>query len=168
MGVAIALIAGSIAGVASAHWAIDRASVTAIGPWRSWTGGGPYTAAHYLLSGRLPPARGLDLVFEASSDSQGERLDGDCDYTLTGRRIGARWWRIAAPAGGSAVTSTRAIGEPDGSIRISLSREPRPGNWMRPGTSGSFTLQLTLKSESSRRTSAAVIELPQIARGGCR
>lgn len=166
--VVIALLAGAILGIASAHWAIDRTAAAAAGPWRSWTGSGPYASAHFLLTGRLPPAHGIDMVFEANTDSAGDALDGDCDYVLKGRRMGARWWRIAVPDGIASVTSARAVGEPDGSTIVRVSQEPQPGNWLRLEDGASFALSLTLKTETARRSGAAIVEVPEIVRGECR
>ncbi|CAN5276605.1 hypothetical protein BH10PSE7_BH10PSE7_23520 [soil metagenome] len=167
-GVVIAFLVGGIGGVASAHWAIDRAATASSGSWRSWIGNGPYASAHYLLGGQLPPARGVDLLYEADRDGEGQPLDSSCDYVLSGSAIGARWWRISVPGETGAINSAGAIGEPDGTLKLTVSRSTLPGNRMSPGDAGRYTLLLTLKADSPRRGGISVVELPRITRGECR
>ena len=55
----------------------------------------PYVNAHYLMFGRLPPALGQELLFEAGQDDDGAALDASCDYVIQGPRLTARWWQLA-------------------------------------------------------------------------
>src|SRR5262245_33880961 len=133
------LFAGVVIGIVSAQWSIEKtetAMTAGGGPWKSWFSGtasirDPYANAHYLMFGRLPPALGQELLFEAAQDDEGAALDGSCDYVLTGPRFAARWWQLAladestGEASTVTLSSQRFIGEPDGSLRIELSREPK-------------------------------------------
>jgi hypothetical protein len=168
LGVAIALLIGGLGGIASAHWAIDRAASAASGSWRTWIGNSPYTSAHYLLEGRLPPARGVDLIYEADKDTEGRPLAGTCDYALSGSALAARWWRVSTPGSDEAVASSGAIGEPDGTVRLVMSNSTRPGNRLSPGNTGQYTLYLTLKADAPRRSGVSIVQLPRIVQEGCR
>lgn len=175
------LFAGVVLGVVTAQWSVEKtatAMTTGGGPWKSWFSGtasirDPYVNAHYLMFGRLPPALGQELLFEASEDDEGAALDGSCDYVLAGPRLSARWWQLALADGetgqpsGITLSSPRFIGEPDGTMRIALSREPKSGNWLNPGDVSHFALVLKLRPGSGLNASASVVTLPRIRREGC-
>src|SRR5687768_967343 len=140
------IFAGVVLGMVSAQWSIERTATAMTaggGPWKSWFSGtasirDPYASAHYLMFGRLPPALGQELLFEASVDDDGTALDASCDYLLTGPRLAARWWQLAltdeetGQPTNVTLSSPRAIGEADGTMRIAISREPKTGNWINP------------------------------------
>lgn len=175
------LFAGVVLGVMSAQWSIDRKATAMTqggGPWRSWFSGtasirDPYANAHYLMFGRLPPALGQELLFEAAQDDDGATLDASCDYVITGPRLSARWWQLAladeetgTPAA-AALSSPRLIGEADGTLRIAISREPKTGNWIDPGDISRFVLVLKLRPGSGLNAAASVVTLPRIKREAC-
>src|SRR5207248_9408925 len=121
---------------------------TSAGAWKIWRdegeeAGGPYGTAHYLLSGRLPPALSQTRIYETERDDDDNLLDGSCEYTMSGPAQGAHWWEVSIvdPAGPanpsemrvSAVSSAQIVSGSDGSFTVTIAREPRPGNWMSPG-----------------------------------
>lgn len=175
------IFAGVVIGIVSAQWSIEKtatAMTAAGGPWKSWFSGtasirDPYAQAHYLMFGRLPPALGQELLFEAAQDDEGAALDASCDYVLTGPRPAARWWQLAvadeesgSPAAVS-LSSPRLIGEPDGTMRIQISREPKAGNWIDPGDISRFVMVLKLRPGSGLNAGASVVTLPRIKREAC-
>jgi len=175
------LFFGSVIGIVTAQWSIER-SATAMtgggGPWKSWFSGtasirNPYVNAHYLMFGRLPPALGQELLFEARRDDDGSALDADCDYVIQGPRLSARWWQLAladddaTQPSAITFTSQRLISETDGSLRITISRTPKAGNWINPGDLSSFALVLKLRPGSGLNNPASVVMLPRIKREAC-
>lgn len=170
---AIAVVAGGvIAGFSSAHWAMER--VAGDGPWRRQQApddaGNPYVIARQMLKGYLPsPAPGtMDFVLDRDGD--GALLDPDCDYLLSGRMPPALWWSLSAGGGeglGTAVTPGSAIHEADGSLRVAISGEPKPGNVIQPPQGGMFVLRFRLLA---RAQDSGVAKTPVLAfaRGECR
>ena len=183
---ATCLFFGVVAGIASAQWLVER-SATAMpagdGTWRAWIsavrgGGNPYVSAHHVLLGRLPPPAGQEIVFETDQDEQGGALTADCAYVVTGRAPGARWWQLAIAASdgvlpdaaderASMISSSHVIGEPDGSYRITILRDPAPGNWISPGELSSFKLYLKIKAGLGTTEATSIIALPRVERGAC-
>ncbi|MGE4251078.1 MAG: DUF1214 domain-containing protein [Parvibaculaceae bacterium] len=175
------IFAGVVLGIVTAQWSIERTATAMTaggGPWKSWFSGtasirDPYANAHYLMFGRLPPALGQELMFEAGQDDEGAALDASCDYVLTGPRLAARWWQLALAdeetGEPSAVTlsSPRLVGEPDGTMRITISREPKTGNWINPGPMSRFVMVLKLRPGSGLNAGASVVTLPRIKREAC-
>ncbi|MGE3871781.1 MAG: DUF1214 domain-containing protein [Parvibaculaceae bacterium] len=175
------LFAGVVLGIMTAQWSIEKTATAMTaggGPWKSWFSGtasirDPYANAHYLMFGRLPPALGQELLFEAGQDDEGNTLDGSCDYVLTGPRFAARWWQLAladeSTGEPSTVTlsSARFIGEPDGSLRIQISREPKTGNWIDSGDISRFVMVLKLRPGTGLNAAASVVILPRIKREAC-
>jgi hypothetical protein len=180
------LFFGTIAGIASAQWFVER-SATAMpsgdGAWRAWIsafhgGANPYVNAHHILLGRLPPSAGQELVFETERDEQGGALSADCAYVVTGRAPGARWWQLAIagtdgvladPSNSRAamMSSAHVIGEPDGTYRIAILRDPSPGNWISPGELSSFKLYFKIKPGLGTTEATSIIALPRVERGAC-
>ncbi len=176
------LAGGIIAGISSAFLATQTFGTTAAikdSPWemRDNSPGSavhPYTTAHYLLDGRLPPSAGQFLELTAEHDAGGKPINASCDYLLTlpaGKT--PRWWSIAAFAGrltadGSTLMNQSAVAETDGSFRIAVTRHPQPGNWIKAPASGRFTL-LYMSSKSQAGTSGrpATPALFTIATSGC-
>ncbi|HTN97308.1 MAG TPA: DUF1214 domain-containing protein [Nordella sp.] len=172
---------GGVIGIVSAQWSIERTATAMTaggGPWKSWFSGtasirNPYINAHYLMFGRLPPALGQELLFEATRDDDGSSLDADCDYVIQGPRLSARWWQLALAddeakePSGITFASPRLIAEPDGSMRVTISRTPKAGNWVNPGDLSRFALVLKLRPGSGLNNAASVVMLPRIKREAC-
>lgn len=169
---AIAAVAGGvIAGFSSAHWAMERGAGD--GPWRREQApddaGNPYAIARQMLKGYLPPAAPGTMDFVLERDGDGALLDPDCDYLLSGRMPPALWWSLSTGGGAglpASVTPGSAVYEADGSLRVAISNEPKPGNVIRPPR-GVFVLRLRLLA---RAQDSGVAKTPVLAfaRGECR
>lgn len=137
--------------------------VRTLGAWKVWPQAGssdatPYSRLHFLSSGQLPPSHFNRLDFEASHDDEGRRLDSSCSYRLEGNRPESRWWALSLhpESGGDGdrraqmreLPSNGAIYRPDGSLRISIDRLARPGNWLAAPSGGSFVLILHLFNDT--------------------
>lgn len=163
IGGSLFLTAGALAGMASAVSAIELYGATPAAPgsvWQSWevtgrSGAHPYTLAHFLMSGRFPPAAGQMREFSAQRASDGSILTAGCQYVLTAKPAPAHWWSIALSASGATaasantiMTSETAIAEYDGTLKLTVSRSPASGNWVRPPVAGGFTVLFTVAEPS--------------------
>jgi hypothetical protein len=177
----LSVVAGILAGLASAVAAIELYSATAVAPespWLSWDISAdskvrPYALDHYLMAGRFPPAAGQMREFSAQKASDGSALDGTCGYTLTVSPAPALWWTMSVSSSGSTgiapnavITADTAIAENDGSLRIAVSRMPVSGNWIRPPSTNDFTL-LYMIAEPSSNFSRGPLPMFTIERSGC-
>ena len=157
------LTVGVIIGLISAVAAVDSIGASAVRPgsiWQSWDTSPtarlhPYAIAHYLLGGRLPPAAGQMRELAAERDRDGGVISSGCTYTVTGRPGARAWWSLAASAGGSSapsiagmLTSDNAILDSDGSLTVTVSRAPQPGNWIRPPERSNFVLLFMVAGET--------------------
>jgi len=162
------IIAGIILGFVSATMAISERAASSIEPkagiWSDIANSAdenidPYMRASYASIGWLLPAQGEDQLFEATTDSAGSSLDGDCRYLVSGKVPRVRWWQIAVVgddddgadndvrARSDAMSSERLIGEADGQMRLNVSRSAVSGNWISPGNRDGFKLVMTLRRE---------------------
>lgn len=173
---------GVIAGLASAFMATQMLGTTAVAqgsPWEirdiaSTSAVHPYTTAHYLLDGRLPPSAGQFVELTAQRDAQGNQVNASCDYLLTlAAGTAPRWWSLSVFAGRltperSTLMNQSAIAEADGSIRIAVTRHPQPGNWIKAPVTGRYTL-LYMASENQGRPGAPLAPPPlfTIEKSGC-
>jgi hypothetical protein len=167
--IAVLLLVGGLLGYVSVSRAIEaRGSAVAGTTWQTWQGEDttPYSIAHYLGEGVLPPDAPQWRLYEARLDNQGSTLDGRCVYTLKGKMPEARWWRISAEGSGAAaeaahnawLQSDSAILEHDGTIRIAVSPSPRPGNWIMPQPSKIRLLLFVLEERRNNKELPPVIE----------
>jgi len=168
------LLIGALGGFISAQRSVDgRGEALANSAWRSWQGKepDPYSLAHYLDGGMLPPDAPQWTLYETEKDSSGARLDGDCIYNMIGRMPAGRWWRLSAEGGGppgatahrSWLQSDSAIVEADGTIGISLSPSPRPANWIMPPDISDLRLLLFVLEADKGATATP----PEINRISC-
>jgi len=185
--VTVFLIVGLTVGIGSARWLIARSASAvpiSVGAWKTWAdddgqvANGPYGAAHYLLTGRLPPPTNQIKIYETDEDDDGARLDGGCIYTVSGPAEGARWWEIAIldPLSGplfddnarvNTAASTQIIGNADGSFSVTIARDPMPGNWISPGALSRYSLAVSLRFARLHETIEPAAILPRITRGEC-
>jgi len=179
-----------LSGLGSAWYMIDRGSALTtdyFGPWVVWTAAGhieadPYTRAHVARSGRLPMTTSNARYYLATTDGEGDKLDADCEYAITGKGPRAEWWSLAAYDGQGrlmantadryAFNSQTVMRSTNGEYTIVLARDARPGNWL-PVTS-SYRLRLMLRvyhpvlADDRIDSTAEQGELPTIRRLGCR
>lgn len=162
LGALVALVLAAALGLGATWWTVANglpAGGLVIGPWKAEPDVGtlaadPYEIATTVRSGEAPLAYGDGLAFTTLTDDAGRPLEASCDYELTGDLPPARVWtlatfdqagkRLSADEGDAALTSAdvvRIVGAP---LRISLSRQARPGNWAPIAGSGRFALRLSL------------------------
>ena len=100
---------GALAGVASAYVAAQMLGTTAAAVDSNWKSRDisaasavhPYTIAHFLLAGRLPPSVGQFVELSADRDAEGQPVTAACIYTLSLKAGKApHWWSLSAYAGG--------------------------------------------------------------------
>jgi hypothetical protein len=179
------IIVGALLGFFTATMAISERAASSIqsraGVWSEIANApdaeiDPYLSARYASVGWLLPPQGDDQLLEASTDSEGSALDGDCRYLVSGKWPSVRWWQVAvigdddvvnndARARPEAISSERVIGEANGEYRITLAREASPGNWISPGRGNRVRLLLTVHRDSKATTNDAVP--PTITRVSC-
>ena len=178
---AVYLAAGAVAGLLSAVVAIDSVGSEPAAPGSIWLShsaatrapANPYALAHYLLQGRFPSSTNQTHEFLADRDGDGNRIHADCTYAITGTPDPAHWWNLSGGSGDGGpvphstfLTSSDAVLNSDGTLTATLSRLPRPGNWIRPQASGRFSLIYTVAGFAAA-TGAAVIPPFSIKQTGC-
>lgn len=177
-----------IGGLGSSWYFVEagtRLTTRTIGPWTAWPAAAkidadPYTRAHFARAGSLPLGSDAARTFVARTDSAGNRLHSSCEYSVDGRDLPANWWSIAVfddrgrmisnPAQRYAFTSETIALEPDGSFKVALARDARPGNWLPTGGAGRLALVLTVldpKSAGAAHTNPAAI-MPKVTQVQCR
>jgi hypothetical protein len=184
-------VAALLLGIGSAWFMIDQGSpltTERAGPWASWTSEGnpnadPYTKAHLARSGRLPLTSTTARYFIAHTDSAGRDLTAQCEYSIEGPSINARWWSLAVyDEGGSLIdnpsqrfsfNSDEMLRHADGTYRVNLAKNARPENWLPSGDGSTGRLVLMLRIYGPRETDATGIglvppdRLPKIERKSC-
>lgn len=177
-------------GLSSAWYMIEEGSALTtshVGPWSVWRSAGkpdadPYTKAHMARAGRLPITATSALYFFADSDEAGNRLSSDCEYVVEGRPLNAAWWSLAVYDGTGRLIPNKAsrhsfnrtdvARRADGSFRIVLARNARPGNWLPTADQGSLKLVLRAyglrDADSVFDKAAAERGLPTIRKVVCR
>lgn len=180
-----------IMGLGSANYLIDDGFALIVsrgGPWQAWIhagsgGADPYTRAHIAVTGQLPITSASGLTYFAESDEDGGTLSSDCDYEIVARPFNAVWWTIAAfdedgnlipnKANRHAFSSKNLTILPDGTQRIVLAPQARPGHWLPSGEDKYITLvlriirPLAVDSDEGRVQEDQVETLPRIRRTSC-
>jgi hypothetical protein len=172
--IAILLLAAGALGLGSAGYLAGGYGAVMNGPWRIWPSGvmpdqSPYVLAHFAARSALSPDTNQMAVFTATTDSDGNDLDGDCIYVISGTLPPARWWSLAVGDEASAVLSSgNVITGADGAFSAHAAAQAMPGNWLALSDSGDFELVLRfhgptglLKDNPQRAT------LPAIRKGEC-
>jgi len=155
-----------------------------IGPWTAWHNVGastpdPYTRAYVARAGALQLGASEGMQFTATTDSDGQRLERNCNYRIDGTTPVAAFWTmvpvdgsgriVTRPNGPAAFNSTHLARENDGSLQLHIGKDLRPQNWLELAGDGSYSLVLTLYDTASfAGIAAAPANLPAIIREGCR
>lgn len=178
-----------IIGLGSAHIAIDQGFALVAphaGPWRTWINAGsltadPYTRAHIARIGDLPVTSASGLTYAASTDSDGDDLSSACAYEIVARPSGAIWWTVALydsagrlipnKAGRHAFNSQNLTVLPDGTQRIAMGPQARPGHWLPTGEE-EHDMLLVLRvirplSIDQARRGLVFDAMPTIVKTGC-
>lgn len=139
----------------------------------------PYQRARMFVEGFLPLADGEGFSLRATQDSSGHTLDATCTYRLEGAMPAARYWSVtvtdrnarlipngAERHGFSSAELVYPHGQP---MRILLSPEVQPGNWLPLAGEGMISVTLRFY-DTPLSASASVIEpeqVPTLIRQGC-
>ena len=130
-----------------------------IGPWtaRPKTGTSdidPYSRASVARSGELPVGTGDGVMFTATTDDAGRRLDGRCDVVVKGVTPAARFWTmtiydqrgrlVANSLQRYGFTSQEIVRASDGSFELRVTSRSRAGNWLPTGGLDRYMLALRL------------------------
>ncbi len=146
--IALMLLAASVLGLGSANYIAGGYSAETNGPWRIWRSGvmpdqSPYVLAYFAARGALSPDTNQMAVFTATTDSDGNDLDGDCVYVVSGTLPPARWWSLGIVGDASRVLSSgNVITGADGAFSAHVSAQAMPGNWLALPNDGDFELVL--------------------------
>jgi len=185
--IAVALAIAFGGGILSAMWALQVSAgfgAIRLGVWQAFpeaqtASADPYARSHRAKAGRLLYGSAEGLVFTATEDEQGRRLNTNCAYRLHGRTPTARTWTLyAADAGGrplptpaslpSSFNARTVLRHQDGGFDIVISTGPQPGNWLALPKAGSFSLILTLLDTPAAGSSGLIgLAMPNLERIGC-
>ncbi len=180
-----------IGGIGTSYYMVSVGSALttrSVGPWQTWTHAGrsdadPYTRAHFSRSGTLNLTSEVAQTYRASRDSKGMRLHSSCVYEIKGEQLDARWWSITVlddrgelitnPANRYSFTSDTVAVSQDGSFKVTLARDARPGNWLPTAGAGGLRVSMTLLEpdaviEGDSVAEAEEIALPSIDQVTCR
>lgn len=153
------------------------------GPWTIWPTAGkpnadPYTKAHFAAIGEFPLISTESLGMRADRDSQGQPLQGNCTYALTGQLSEVRLWTLTVydesgqlienPANRSAFNSENVLRRGDGRFEIKFGARAEPGNWIPTGDAARVFLMLRLyNSEPVLLSNLEGAGLPEITKLRC-
>ncbi len=114
----------------------------------------PYSRASVARSGELPVGTGDGVMFTATTDDAGRRLDGRCDVVVKGVTPAARFWTmtiydqrgrlVANSLQRYGFTSQEIVRASDGSFELRVTSRSRAGNWLPTGGLDRYTLALRL------------------------
>lgn len=185
--VAISLVIAFGGGIVSTLVALEATSgfgSIKIGAWNAFPESqtieaDPYAKAHRADAGKLLYGTAEGLAFTAANDSSGQRLTGQCRYTLTGNLPPARFWTIyVADQQGNllddgsgrpiALNSRNLLHGPEGGVSITLASKATPFNWLAVPTNGDFKLVLTLLDTPIAGSAGLIdITMPTINKTDC-
>ena len=155
-----------------------------IGAWTAWPKSGsvdidPYARAMIARSGELPIGTGDGVTFYARTDSEGNRFDGRCSFTVSGVTPPARYWTVTLYDNDGRLvpnaidrhgfTSEELVRNADGSFAITVAPLARPGNWLPSGGIEQFVLVWRLYDTpiGVATRAAKEVPMPAIARKDC-
>lgn len=184
--IVVAVLAGLLLGLLLTIHSldVDKLGISA-GPWHSLPRDGasadrdPYALAADARASLLPLGVSEGLTFLADRDSDGTRLQPDCDYLVDGPMPPTRFWTLSllTPAGFPIANAADRYGFTSAEIlrlntdppQILVSRRARAGNWLPVGDTGAIKLMLRLYDTSLSTTGDAVTVdvMPRILRQGC-
>jgi hypothetical protein len=118
------------------------------------------------------------LYYSTIHDSDGRKIDSECDYAISGYNPGNNWWSITAydgagnlmsnPAARYAYNASNVMRDPTGGYRITLSKDPMPGNWL--PVDSDYQVRLILRLHRNLKNQTAIdkaIGLPEVRRLTC-
>lgn len=154
------------------------------GPWRTGEKVGTAdasvaTRATVALRGLLALPEREAIYFNASTDSQGRKLEGRCSYRVSGGAVDARWWSltlydskgylIANPERAYSVGSAAMAPGEAGNWSVDIARQRTGSHWIAMPDDQPFELTLRAYHPSSKLlANRGSVSLPRIERGECR
>jgi hypothetical protein len=169
-----AIVVGLLLGIVSAVNALGSFGllpVAAEPSWAEWQLASSdakltYTLGHFLSNGQLPPPK-LAQSFVRTTDDNGERLRSDCVYLAEGKITPARWWTMSVNQTGrlsthSVLTAGEAVVGADDVLKVTISSQPMPGNWLEPDSSN-----ISLVYIINEAPNGETVQLPSITKKGC-
>lgn len=157
------------------------------GPWVKWTMAGrlnsdPYSLIQSNQKSRLVFGSTFVSRYEARFDSDNRRLHSSCHYAIQGLIPNSDWWSlnvfdnsgrlIRNAANRHGFNASTVVPNPDGSIRIDVAREARPGNWIPTSRAGRLVIVLEIQNRTGEAAVSATetsdTRLPTITRIDCR
>ncbi len=179
----IGVIVGAGSAVVGIKTMVERSAVKN-GPWRVLTTAGSrdagmYTRAAVAVGGLFALDKSETIYYTAFDDNDGQLLRSDCEYTMSGRDIDARWWSFTVYGSDHflipnehdryAYNANDLAREADGSYKVKLGGTATEGNWIPTGKSGNFNITLRVYNPSEKvYNDLAGVELPTIKREGCK
>lgn len=179
----IALVLGVGSAVVGIKKMVERSAVKN-GPWRALTTAGSrdadmYNRAAVAIGGLFALDKSETVYYTAFEDGAGQPLRSDCEYTLSGRDIDARWWSFTVYGSDHflipnehnryAYNAANLAREADGSFKVKLGGTAADGNWIPTGKSGNFSITLRAynPSETVYNNLAGAL-VPTITKEGCK
>lgn len=113
--------------------------------WSAWPKSGtadadPYSRSIFAREGEIPLGSADGISFTATSDDNGDNLDGGCNIHITGVVSAARFWTLTVydirgrlVGGRHGFTSAEVLWTPDAHVDIVLAPRARSGNWIPTG-----------------------------------
>jgi hypothetical protein len=179
-------VAGLIAGGVTAFYWLQRPAGSAdvtVGAWHAnldagTQAAGMFSRARIALTGLLALNRSETIYFVAGQDDDGQRLNGNCQYDVTGTPPAARWWSItlygedlflvANEANRFSFNQANVTRDASGAFHILASARQQQGDWLPAPTAGNFILVLRLYNpDPALAQNPAALVAPHIARGPC-
>ncbi|WP_273725543.1 DUF1214 domain-containing protein [Brucella gallinifaecis] len=150
-----------------------------LGVWSAYPAAGtidadPYSKARAARKAYLSLGTAEGLPFYARKDSNGHELRRGCSYSLSGFTPSARFWTLypastnlepITPRGGlqPAIHSREMLYAHDGSVKVTISQNASPDNWLPVEGVGNFVLVLTLYDTPAASSSGLVdLAMPRI------
>ncbi len=185
LSILVVLFGGAGIGLRSAELALDHnlsGDLVRAGAWEmrvseSLVSADPYAQAERARSGVIPLASGEGFTLTARQDSQGQKLDGHCAYSISGATPAARFWSltlfdeaghlVANPARREGFTSTELSRDAKGGFAVNIGSQLLPGDWL-PAPAGPFVLLLRLyDTPIGTGVSVTPEQVPAITRLAC-
>jgi hypothetical protein len=171
----MSIVAGPIIGLVSAQTMMQRAADKQEGTVGNWhnvqiaadSSSDFYAASGFLRKGQLPPPRGARF-YTRNLDDDGNALRGGCVVSIEGKMPDVRWWSVKtqSSSGFASLDAGETVREADGTLLISISRAPSPGNWLKALDDSSYELNLMI-FDSAQVSKSAAPPLPAVRRLWC-
>lgn len=183
--IAAVLVIGTVLGLAATWFFVIRGAMpggVSDGPWKTnlligSSGGDMRTRAAVAVHGLLALNRHETIYYSTYTDSDGNKLDGNCTYLVAGRDPPTRWWSITAyaaddymipnPAHRYSVSKNSVARNASGEFLATLSAKPSGHDWIAlDGKPFSLTLRLYNPADAVAGDPAHVA-LPSIKKVSC-